>query len=246
MTLIAEAQRLEALAQQAQHAGDASVTDAALREVLDRLEAAKKSISYGIAQPEWLGQLSDEDRASVSTATGAAAEAVRPFSTEQDEVLAAYAMGKDAENRGTLGQVSRTLRGLANALQAAQDSFLSARAEAVWATDRRSDLEVHALDPETQDRAVIVREVLQDVDEAVREVRKLPVSGVERFLAKLDEAAAAAASLGAHTVPSDVRAVFDETESGAETTLDVLSVEALEWLRDHGASGRFLVRRAES
>ena len=246
MTLLTDAQALVVLAEQAGSAADRSTTDAALGVVLERLEKAHARLAHGVLSSPWWEDLRECDRQAVLQAAEPAAAVVSPLTEEVDSVLASYGLNDDAASRGTLAEINRAFGVLAAAIQEAQDAFLRTWAQDLWPAERISELEIHAIVPESRVDAKAVLRVARRLQDDLDAGRALAGDELRRRHADVLEATRRAEPLRERPVPEGVLDVFRATVGEAEVSLEVLTPDALRWLTDHGAAQLFVMRRAHT
>jgi len=243
LTLLTDAQALVVLAEQAGSAADRSTTDAALGVVLERLEKAHARLAHGVLSSPWWEEMRDGDRQTVRQAAERAVAAVSPLTEEVDSVLASYGLNDDAASRGTLAEITRAFGLLAATIQEAQDAFLRIWAQDLWPAERISELDIHAIVPESRPEAEAVLRVARRLQDDLDAGRALTGDDLRRRHVAVLEATRRAEPLRERPVPAGVLDVFRSTIGEAEVSLDVLTPDALRWLTDHGAAQLFVMRR---
>jgi hypothetical protein len=243
VTLVTDAQALLVLAEQAGSAADRSTTDAALGVVLERLERAHARVTHGVLSSPWWEELSQNDRDAVMKAVVRAAAAVRPLADQVDSVAASYGRHDDAASRGALGEINRAFALLAETVQDAQDSLLRTWSQDVWPAERMSELDIHAIVPESRKEAESVLRVAHRLHDDLDARRALVVPDLRRRREDVLDAASRAEPLRERPVPASVLEVFRATVGEAEVSLEAVTSDALQWLADHGGARLFVVHR---
>jgi len=185
----------------------------------------------------------DGDRQTVRQAAERAVAAVSPLTEEVDSVLASYGLNDDAASRGTLAEINHAFGLLTATIQEAQDAFLRKWAQDLWPAERISELDIHAIVPESRQEAEAVLRVARRLQDDLDAGRALTGDDLRRRHVAVLEATRRAEPLRERPVPAGVLDVFRSTIGEAEVSLDVLTPDALRWLRDHGAAQLFVMRR---
>jgi hypothetical protein len=245
MTLVDDAERLTTLAEQADAAADAGSVEAALREVLDRLIAARRTVESGIIEARWWQYVPEPERRTVHAAAERAGAAASPLHTESDQVLAAYGRGDAAMDRGALGALVRAFREYGTTLRQAQDEVLRAWSIELWPRDHHAELEVHALVPETAAAAREILAVTKNVADAIDEMRMLNGEALGQLFDRCEAAAASAATLRQLSVPSSVLEFFTRMAEHRAMPLSDVGAGVFAWLDEHHATRLFVLSRLD-
>jgi hypothetical protein len=245
MTLVDDAERLTTLAEQADAAAEGGSIEAALSEVLDRLLFARRTVVYGVVELRWWQYVPEPERRAVHGAAERAAAAAGPMHTESDQVLAAYGRGDTTIDRGALGALLRAFREYGTALRQAQDEVLRAWSEQLWSLDKRPELEVHALVPETAAAAREILAVTKEMADAINDVRTLDGEALGQLFDRSEAAAARAATLRQLPVPSSVLDFFTRMAEHRVMPLSDVAAEVFAWLGEHDATRLFVVSRLD-
>lgn len=246
MTLLTDAQALVPLAEQAGSAADRSTTDAALGVVLERLEQAHARVTHGVLSSPWWEALGESDRQEVLQAAERAARAVRPLTEQVDSVLASYGRNDAAASRGALPEINHAFGLLATTVQEVQNALLRSWAQDLWPAERISELDIHAIVPESRGEAEAVLRVARRLQDDLDAGRALTTDDLRQRNEDVLEATRRAAPLRERPVPAGVLEVFRATLGEAEVSLEVLTPDALRWLADHGAAQLFVMRRVRA
>jgi hypothetical protein len=245
MTLVDDCERLTTLAEQADAAADAGSAEAALREVLERLNLAGRSIAYGVREPHWWEHVPEPARPAVRAAAQRAAAAVTPLSTESDQVLAAYGRGGTTMDRGALAALFRAFTDYGTALREAQNQLLRAWSEELWPSDRQAELDVHAIVPDTAAAAREVLSVTSELADAAGD-RLLDSAALQRTFDRCQAAQASAAALRRLPLPPPVLQFFTRIAQDEVLLLSDIEAEVIAWLDRHDATRLFSVSRADA